>query len=180
MTFSPLLLPSCLQGIPDDSPIYFPPSHTSALLPLADMVLSLFTPFSTTESWTHDSFMLTLHCLCYLVLYLDSRPLWQAFPRPFLYLTIALYAYRALGLIFCTNIKLLHLKSLVTDTQPISPLVNHWSSGWLPNFTKLYSVMPDAVTSFFRDTTGRVDQYVTYPHMIVLTYKDLTSTTPRA
>ena len=69
--------------------------------------------------------MLTLSYLRYLVLYLDLYPLWQAIPRPFLYLTLASYAYRALGLIFCTNTKLLRLKSLATDTQPIPLLVNH-------------------------------------------------------
>ena len=95
ITFSPLLLPLYLRGIPNNSPIYFPPSHASALLPLPNVVLSLSTPFSTSESRTHDSFMLTLHHLCYLVLYLDSRPLWQAFPRPFLYLTIASWLFLA-------------------------------------------------------------------------------------
>ena len=62
--------------------------------------------------------------------------LWQAFLRPFLYLIIALYAYQALGLIFCTNTKLLRLKSLTTDIWSIPLLVNHRSSGWLPDLSR--------------------------------------------
>ena len=118
-------------------------STSSSLSSLADMAI----PLSLLVYATRSPRLWLIHAyLHYHVLYLDLWPLWQAFPRPFLYLTIAMYAYWALGLIFYINTKLLRLKSLATNTRLIPLLVNHRSSGWLPDFTESHSVMPDAVT----------------------------------
>ena len=144
-----LFLPTTFSDhIPNYSLISIhPPCHLPFhfLVPHYHLSAWPFIPTSSSESRT-----LTHLCLPFL------SPIFRTILRPMtimagrsqasLYLTLALYTYRARGLIFCTNTKLLRLKSLATNTQPISLLVNHQSSGRLPDSTKSHSVMPDTMS----------------------------------
>ena len=115
-------------------PLYHPFSHMltySSYISSIIVYMFHYTILRVSDS-DSNSFMLTLCSFCYLVLYLDSWLLQQALLRLLLYLTLAMYNYQALGLIFYTNTKLLCLKPLTTNPHTlVNPLILR-PIAWLP------------------------------------------------
>ena len=173
----PTLYPFLSQTMSDDSPIYYSyvhhiiiPSISCSSLPLADVASHSHLTF-----WPHYAYLLSpLSC--------TMLRLVMAGPSQAILVFNLSYIWRL-------SLRL----DLLYQYQAIASEVPHdWYND---RFLHLWTIDPqaDCLTSSnptpsreapwlcpLRDTTGRVDQYMTYPHAISFTDKDLTSTMPRA